>query len=370
MVEKFDSGAEAVAIADPAFAAIRETLLAEGKPVHECPTYKSADEMLKSEELDAVMVGTRCSLHSQMGVKVIEKGLPLYLEKPVATNRADLEALAAAEHRATAPVVVSFPLRVSPMVQTAKDIIESGKIGSVEDAVAWCDPTYGGVYFFRWFRDEKETGGLWLQKATHDFDYLTHLVDSPARRIAAMSTKRVFTGDKPAGLHCADCDEWESCMESPFHLYYSRGEAESVKPIAERMCVFAEDTGNMDAGHAIVEFESGVVASYSQNFVVRREAGRRGARIYGYRGTIEFDWTSDELKVFMHHEPKVETHKFDSAALSHAGGDNVLIWNFLECVRGRAESLSPLAAGIESANLCLAARESCESGAFVELPAL
>ena len=120
----------------------------------------------------------------------------------------------------------------------------------------------------------------------------------------------------------------------------------------------------------VVEFENGVVASYSQNFMVRKSAGRRGARIYGYKGTIEFDWYTDEMKVFMHHSPRVETHRFESSALSHAGGDDILVWNFLKAAAGEAESLSPLAAGVASVNLCLAAKESSESGRFVELQAV
>ncbi|MHC4712761.1 MAG: Gfo/Idh/MocA family protein [Planctomycetota bacterium] len=365
MVEKFATGAEVAGIADPNFDEIREDIDRRGRRPHECPVFEDADGMLDEIKPDAVMVGTRCSLHAKMGIKTLERRLPLYLEKPVATNREDLSALAAAGKGNGARVVVSFPLRVSPLVTTVKEIVESGKVGTVEAVNAWCDPPYADTYYCNWYRDEKETGGLWLQKATHDFDYISHLLGSRAKRVAAMTTRRVFKGTKPAGLRCKDCDEWEDCLESPFHIYFSRGESEGVAPDVRRMCMFAEDTGNEDSGHAIVEFEDGVVASYSQNFMVRKSAGRRGARLYGYKGTIEFDWYRDEAKVFMHHSPKVETHTFESSSLSHAGGDDILIWNFLKVAEGEAESLSPLEAGIGSVRLCLAARESSESGRFV-----
>lgn len=367
MLERFNTGAKVAAIADPNFDRIKEDLARDGKTPHDCPVFEDADAMLEAADIDAAMVGTRCSLHAAMGRKVIERGLPLYLEKPIATNRDDLAALAAAGRKNGARVVVSFPLRVSPLVTTAREIIESGKIGAVETINAWCDPPYSGVYFYWWYRDEGETGGLWLQKATHDFDYITTIAGAPAKRVAAMTTKRVFTGEREAGLHCVDCDEWEECLESPFHMYYSRGETEGVAPEARRQCMFARDTGNEDSGQALVEFENGVVASYEQNFMVRRSAGRRGARIYGYKGTIEFDWYRDELKVFMHHTPKVETHAFESSKLSHAGGDDILVWNFLKMAKGEAESLAPLEAGLASVNLCLAARESAETGRFVDV---
>ena len=45
--------------------------------------YTDADQMLSKEDLDGVMIGTRCSLHTKYAVKVLEKNLPLFLEKPV-----------------------------------------------------------------------------------------------------------------------------------------------------------------------------------------------------------------------------------------------------------------------------------------------
>ena len=366
MIDNFNAGAKVVAIADPNFDAIAGRLREKGEALPACAIFADADEMLDKVPLDAVMVGTRCSLHATMAIKALERDLPLYLEKPVATNRRDLSALAAAGRESKAGVVVSLPLRVSPLVAVAKEIVDSGKIGSIESVNAWCEPPYAATYYRNWYRDEAETGGLWLQKATHDFDYITHLVDSAPKKIAAMTSKRIFTGERPEGLRCNDCEEWVDCLESPFHLFFSRGESDKVEP-NEYYCMFAKDTGNEDSGRAILEYESGVQASYTQHFMVRRGAAQRGARIYGYKGTIEFDWYTDELKVFMHHAPRIETHRIDSSALSHAGGDNVLIWNFLQVVRGVEKSVSPLSAGVTSVNLCLGARESSASGEFIEI---
>jgi predicted dehydrogenase len=362
MVEQFNV-AHIQAIADPSFEATRERLTKEGQPVPECRVYRTADEMLAKEDLDAAMVGTRCSLHAKMAMKVLATKLPLYLEKPIATNRKDLAALAAAGRKAKSEVVVSFPLKVSPLVTMVKEILDSGKIGAIETIDSWNDPPYGAVYYRDWYRDECETGGLWLQKATHDFDYLTFLVGARPRQIAAMTSKRVFKGSHPAGLKCRDCDEGETCLESPFHLFYTRGLTKKVEP-NEFSCMFAKDTGNEDSGHAIVEYDNGVQVSYSQVFMARRTAGRRGARIYGYLGTIDFDWFTDEIKVTMNHSPRVETYTVGSKELPHAGGDTILIWNFLQTAAGREKSMSPLSDGIMSVNLCLAAKESAKSRTF------
>ena len=50
------------------------------------------------------------------------------------------------------------------------------------------------------------------------------------------------------------------------------------------MCIRDRDTGNEDGASAIFTTEDGVLISYSQNFVVKKSAGRRGARLIGTEG--------------------------------------------------------------------------------------
>lgn len=364
-VDRLSRGAEVVAITDVRNDEIRRQMTDAGKDPSKVAFYTEADEMLDKENLDAVLIGTRCGLHSQMAIKVLQRNLPLFLEKPVATNMADLIALRDAAAKSTSGVVVSFPLRVTPLVQMAKQIIDSGQIGTVEHVQAWNNPSYGWHYFQTWYRDENETQGLFLQKATHDFDYINYIMGVPPVRIAAMKSKQVFKGDKPAGLYCRDCDEWDNCLESPFHAYFTKIQGQRVADMGLQCC-FAKDTGNEDSGSALIEYETGAHASYTQSFICRNAAGNRGARLIGYKGTIEFDWSTDELKVMMHHSPKVETHKLTASA-GHGGGDAVLADSFLRIIKRERPSVAPLEAGLMSALMCLRARESAESRTFQEI---
>lgn len=356
-----DSGSRIAAIADPRQEQIKREMQAEGVDTDGIRYYGSADELLQDGDYDGVLIGTRCSLHTPMAVKVLNKGLPLYVEKPVSTTMTDLIALRDAYRRSSSPVVVSFPLRVTPHVKLVKEIIDSGKIGTVEHVQAVNNVAYGSVYFHNWYRNEEETQGLFLQKATHDFDYISHILGIRPVRVCAMTSKQIFKGTKPAGLKCGDCDERESCPESPQNLRKS-GE----QPFGDNCC-FAEDTGNEDSGSAIVQYESGMHVSYSQNFFVKKKAGTRGARFMGYKGTVEFDWATDQVKVCMHHTPRVETYQIDSAATAagHGGGDYILMDNFARLMKDRtAQSISPLDAGLESALLCLKAKASANTGSF------
>ena len=71
----------------------------------------------------------------------------------------------------------------------------------------------------------------------------------------------------------------------------------------------------------IVRYESGMHAVYSQNFFARKKAARRGARLYGYLGTLEYDFVRDEIVVYDHMSDKAARIQFHTSTDGHGGGD-------------------------------------------------
>ena len=318
--------------------------------------YDTAEEMLEKEELDGVMVGTNCNTHAHFAKLVMEKNLPLFLEKPVGICKEDLDILKECDSKPHAPVVVSFPLRATRMIQEAKKIVDAGVIGKVDHVQAFNDVAYGFVYFHDWYRDESVAHGLFLQKATHDIDVINFLCGEDPEMVCAMKSKQIFKGDMPAGLRCSECDRTETCMESTYNIVKVRNDT----PRSD-YCCYAVDTGNEDSGSMIVKYESGMHATYAQNFFARKKAARRGGRIYGYKGTLEYDFYTDTLHVYDHMSDKVTVMEFHTPANGHGGGDQVLMQNFIDLIRGKvSESIAPLRAGIISAQTCLAAKEAAE----------
>ncbi|RKP56075.1 gfo/Idh/MocA family oxidoreductase [Cohnella endophytica] len=356
---ELDLGVKVAAVADIDPEKAKSLLVKKGMEADKIRFYADADEMLEREVLEGVMIGTRCTLHAAMAAKVMKLNLPLFLEKPVGVTMADLTLLRKAASESSSEVVVSFPLRSTPMVRLVKEIIDSGRLGTIEHVQAVNNVPYGGVYYHSWYRDEAEAHGLFLQKATHDLDCLNYLVGLRPVTIAAMESKQVFKGDKPANLRCGDCGEYHTCPESPYVLSRFRQEE-----VTGDSCAFGVDTGNHDSGSVLIRYETGMHAVYSQNFYSRKSAARRGATLIGYEGTVEFDWYRDEAKVHMHNAPRTETYKLEVAKLPHFGGDAALALNFIEVMRGREKSRSPLSMGITSALMCLKAEEAARSDRY------
>ena len=336
----------------------------------DCAYYASAEELVAQGEMDGVMIATRCYQHTEMACLAHRRGLPLFLEKPVAISFEQLGRLEQTFRGYAAPTVVSFPLRLTPMVQQVRELIERDVIGPVDHAVAWNDVPYGRVYYQNWYRNYEQVGGLFLQKATHDLDYLGYLLGQAPAWVCAMKSRRVYGGTEPHELRCRDCGRQRECPESSFNRFYQTYDFAEAPVWDQDWCAYSREIRNEDSGNALVEYANGVQASYTQNFFARHRAGRRGARLYGFKGTIEFDWYENRLRVYGHRTPTVSTTEF-VGNMPHFGGDRELAYDFLLAMKEGRPSRSPLSAGILSALTCLCARESSETRQFrrVEMPA-
>jgi predicted dehydrogenase len=195
------------------------------------------------------------------------------------------------------------------------------------------------------------------------------LGEAEPAHVAATTSKLVFTGEMPAGLHCVDCEHKLTCPESKYHPELSTGAALQSKNPEDYLCAFAADTGNEDSGNALIEYASGVGAVYTQNFYSRRDAACRKWRCISHRGTIEFDLVTSKVLIWEHHRPVNEVLDVRGEG-GHGGGDVGLALNFLRMIRGEEESVSPLEAGLRSALICLLARESANTRTFQDAGAV
>ncbi|MDQ1445617.1 MAG: hypothetical protein QOI20_2081 [Acidimicrobiaceae bacterium] len=330
--------------------------------------FPSVDDLLAhGPSFDGTIVGAHCAFHTEIALALAPLGLPMLLEKPVAIDDQQLTDLAVGFAGRYDEVLVSFPLRVTPLFTAALDIVRSGRLGRINHVQAWNYVPYGGAYYTSWYRDYGLGGGLWLQKATHDFDVLNHLVGACATSVAATLTRSVYGGDKPVDLVCSRCPEAGVCPESPLQIRL-RGDGGGMA-WDDHLCAFSTEAADQDAGCAILTYPDGVIADYSQNFISRRSAGRRGAKVTGYLATLEFDWYTEVIKVVDHHRDRVDEIAVH-APTGHIGGDRQLVLRYLRMLEGGRAVDCNLADGLASAAVCLEARRSCQTRRYEDVPSL
>jgi predicted dehydrogenase len=360
-------GVQVVGIVDPDEPAARGRLPEPDR--YTATFHPDLDDLVRRAKPDALVIGTRCNLHSPYAIQAAAYDLPLFLEKPVAVNMEQAIALEAAFEHSRCVAEVSFPLRVSPLCEMARDRIARGEIGEPQHVLATNYVPYGTVYFDQFYRDYSVTQGLFVQKGTHDLDYLMYLMGSPITRVSAMGTYgRIFGGSRAAGLVCSACPEAATCPESPA----ARQRNLSGGTTEDHACVFGIDIGtpetgmNEDSSSALLEFANGSHGAYVQVFYTRRDAATRGATVSGYQGTLSFDWYTNSLSLVRHHRPFSDKCEGDKGA-SHFGGDAELARDFVALVCEGKPPRTTIWHGLQSIYACLAAKESAEQGHFVDV---
>jgi predicted dehydrogenase len=93
------------------------------------PLYRSLEELLARQRPDGVVLATPNVLHVPQAQACIEAGLPVLLEKPIASTVAEGEKLLGAIEDRKARVLIGHHRAHSPIMAKAKELIDSGVLG-------------------------------------------------------------------------------------------------------------------------------------------------------------------------------------------------------------------------------------------------
>ena len=136
--------------------------------------FPSFSEMMKVSRPDGVIISTPNQMHVQNGMEAVAAGVPALIEKPVADDLEGGEKLIAAAEAAGVPLLVGHHRRHNPMIQKAKEIIDSGRIGRVLVANAMFWLMKPDDYFDIPWRRAAGAGPVFLN-LIHDVDNLRYL---------------------------------------------------------------------------------------------------------------------------------------------------------------------------------------------------
>ncbi|NIM52894.1 MAG: Gfo/Idh/MocA family oxidoreductase [Gemmatimonadales bacterium] len=90
---------------------------------------ESFDQAL--EGVDAAVIATPAATHAELAGKIMERGLPVLVEKPFALSTREAEAIAEVAEARGVPVLVGHLLVFHPAVERLKTMIASGDLGEI-----------------------------------------------------------------------------------------------------------------------------------------------------------------------------------------------------------------------------------------------
>lgn len=91
--------------------------------------YGSIDELLARDRPDGLVLATPNPLHVPQALQCIETGLPVLLEKPIATTVAEGTRLLQAVEATGAKLLIGHHRAHSPILAKARQVIDSGQLG-------------------------------------------------------------------------------------------------------------------------------------------------------------------------------------------------------------------------------------------------
>jgi predicted dehydrogenase len=134
--------------------------------------YSNYRRLLDSEKLDVVGVCNENSEHTAAILACFERNLHVIAEKPIATEVADLDKLAAAVRRGSARFTAMLPMRFSPAYMALKQVVDSGEIGEVIQMDA--QKSYQVSSRPAWFYKRKTYGGTMAWIGIHMIDLMLY----------------------------------------------------------------------------------------------------------------------------------------------------------------------------------------------------
>ncbi len=188
-----------------------------------CPFFVDHREMLAALHPDIAVICTPHPTHAPLALDCFAAGAHVLVEKPMAVEVAEADAMITAAAAAGRVLAVNFQQRFRPAIERARALIEAGELGELV-RVLCIEPWYRPAAYYRsaawrgtW---AGEGGGVLMNQAPHTLDLLCHLAGMPAK----------VWGWTRTLCHAIECEDTAQAMleypnGAPGYLYISTIEA-------------------------------------------------------------------------------------------------------------------------------------------------
>jgi len=195
-----DPGARLVAVADAIEDAAADLAEKYGSSV------RSIDEIVASDDIDAVVICTPTTTHADLIERFARAGKAIFCEKPIDLSLDRVKACLKVVKETGAPLMVGFNRRFDPHFAAVRQAIEEGRIGTVEMVqIVSRDPGAPPAGYI------KSSGGIFRDMTIHDFDMARFILGEEPDTVSA--TGSVLTD--PAIRDLGDHDSVSVILTTP-----------------------------------------------------------------------------------------------------------------------------------------------------------
>jgi predicted dehydrogenase len=169
-------GLTCVALVDPAVEILNQTADEFGIEAR----FTSLEEALVQADFDAVVITVPTFLHKSLSVQAAEAKKHIFLEKPMALDLAECDAIISSARSNNVFLQLGFMRRFDPEFAAAASRIEAGEIGQPMMVKSL---TNGPGLPPAWARDLRSSNGMLAEVNSHDWDCVRWLMGSNYDRV-------------------------------------------------------------------------------------------------------------------------------------------------------------------------------------------
>lgn len=136
-------------------------------------------QVLNDDNVKGVLITTRHNLHASMTIDALNAGKHVFVEKPLALNREELDEIIEAVEKSNKTITVGFNRRFSPHAEKMKNLL--GNNPGPMNVIATMNAGY--VPSEVWVHDMEIGGGRIIGEACHYIDLITFLTGSRVKEV-------------------------------------------------------------------------------------------------------------------------------------------------------------------------------------------
>ena len=282
----------------------------------------------KHPDLDLVAIATESGIHAEIALYLIDNGINVIIEKPMAMSMVDAEEIVRRSAEKGVKVSVCHQNRFNIAVQEMRNALESGRFGKI---------SHGSINV-RWNRnkdyyDQAPWRGKWASDGGCLFNQCIHGID----------LLRWMMGD--------EVDEVYGVTKQQFHGYL---EAE-------------------DVGMAVVKFKNGAVGTIEGTVNVYPKNLEETLYLFGEKGTVKIGGTStNNIDVWNFADENEEDSKNkglqEATSNVYGNGHTSLYADVIDAVKNNRKPYIDATAGRNAVEMILAIYKSAATGEPVKLP--
>lgn len=139
-----------------------------------CTAYTDLDTLLHSEQLDAVSLTVPTFLHHTFGKQLIEHGISVLIEKPIAQTLEEADELITLAKQHGCTLMVGHIERFNPAVAALKTYVDDGKLGEIVSIIS---------RRANMFPSQMKDANVAIDLAVHDLDIVTYFLNQAPLQI-------------------------------------------------------------------------------------------------------------------------------------------------------------------------------------------